>query len=147
MIWFLMKYIFSQMGWAFISKLVRSTVGLTETDNLSNAGARDDSRYTEFPCLASIFTEGKMVLHTVSNSMIHFSEFNALNYHWIFYTLVLPSFSGNVPAALTKIFPSAKITRLGDWYFTSLFVRLFSSQAILVSVLVLFSIRYLSLYS
>ncbi|CAJ1958891.1 unnamed protein product [Sphenostylis stenocarpa] len=30
-------------------------------------------------------------------------------------TPVLPSFSGNVPAALTKIFPSAKITRLGDW--------------------------------
>ncbi|PNY07082.1 alpha-n-acetylglucosaminidase-like protein, partial [Trifolium pratense] len=28
---------------------------------------------------------------------------------------VLPSFSGNVPAALTKIYPSAKITRLGDW--------------------------------
>ncbi|KAJ0038292.1 hypothetical protein Pint_23963 [Pistacia integerrima] len=28
---------------------------------------------------------------------------------------VLPSFSGNVPAALKKIFPSAKITRLGDW--------------------------------
>ncbi|CAL1371673.1 unnamed protein product [Linum trigynum] len=30
-------------------------------------------------------------------------------------TPVLPSFSGNVPAALSKIFPSAKITRLGDW--------------------------------
>ncbi|PNY17459.1 alpha-n-acetylglucosaminidase-like protein, partial [Trifolium pratense] len=30
-------------------------------------------------------------------------------------TPVLPSFSGNVPAALTKIYPSAKITRLGDW--------------------------------
>ncbi|KAI3918459.1 hypothetical protein MKX01_041779 [Papaver californicum] len=30
-------------------------------------------------------------------------------------TPVLPSFSGNVPAALTKIFPSANITRLGDW--------------------------------
>ncbi|KAJ0095775.1 hypothetical protein Patl1_17155 [Pistacia atlantica] len=30
-------------------------------------------------------------------------------------TPVLPSFSGNVPAALKKIFPSAKITRLGDW--------------------------------
>ncbi|KAL1346531.1 hypothetical protein HN51_020164 [Arachis hypogaea] len=30
-------------------------------------------------------------------------------------TPVLPSFSGNVPASLTKIFPSAKITRLGDW--------------------------------
>lgn len=29
---------------------------------------------------------------------------------------VLPSFSGNVPAALRKIYPSAKITRLGDWY-------------------------------
>ncbi|KAL5827350.1 hypothetical protein ACOSQ3_019193 [Xanthoceras sorbifolium] len=28
---------------------------------------------------------------------------------------VLPSFSGNVPAALKKIFPSANITRLGDW--------------------------------
>ncbi|KAJ3683836.1 hypothetical protein LUZ60_014063 [Juncus effusus] len=30
-------------------------------------------------------------------------------------TPVLPSFSGNVPAALKKIYPSAKITRLGDW--------------------------------
>jgi hypothetical protein len=33
---------------------------------------------------------------------------------------VLPSFSGNVPAALKKIFPSANITRLGDWYFSFL---------------------------
>lgn len=31
---------------------------------------------------------------------------------------VLPSFSGNVPAAMKKIYPSANITRLGDWYFT-----------------------------
>lgn len=30
-------------------------------------------------------------------------------------TPVLPSFAGNVPAALKKIFPSANITRLGDW--------------------------------
>ncbi|CAM8970708.1 unnamed protein product [Rhodiola kirilowii] len=30
-------------------------------------------------------------------------------------TPVLPSFSGNVPSALSKVFPSAKITRLGDW--------------------------------
>ncbi|CAK7330911.1 unnamed protein product [Dovyalis caffra] len=30
-------------------------------------------------------------------------------------TPVLPSFSGNVPAALKKIFRSANITRLGDW--------------------------------
>ncbi|KAJ4822739.1 hypothetical protein Tsubulata_007000 [Turnera subulata] len=30
-------------------------------------------------------------------------------------TPVLPSFSGNVPAALQKVFPLAKITRLGDW--------------------------------
>ncbi|XP_047322324.1 alpha-N-acetylglucosaminidase isoform X2 [Impatiens glandulifera] len=30
-------------------------------------------------------------------------------------TPVLPSFSGNVPSALKEIFPSAKITRLGDW--------------------------------
>ncbi|OMP10060.1 Alpha-N-acetylglucosaminidase [Corchorus olitorius] len=30
-------------------------------------------------------------------------------------TPVLPSFSGNVPAALKSIFPSANITRLGDW--------------------------------
>lgn len=30
-------------------------------------------------------------------------------------TPVLPSFSGNVPAALKTIFPSANITRLGDW--------------------------------
>lgn len=30
-------------------------------------------------------------------------------------TPVLPAFSGNVPAALQKIFPSAKITQLGDW--------------------------------
>ncbi|XP_028071372.1 alpha-N-acetylglucosaminidase-like [Camellia sinensis] len=28
---------------------------------------------------------------------------------------VLPSFSGNVPGALKDIFPSANITRLGDW--------------------------------
>ncbi|XP_023751565.1 alpha-N-acetylglucosaminidase [Lactuca sativa] len=30
-------------------------------------------------------------------------------------TPVLPSFSGNVPEALREIFPSANITRLGDW--------------------------------
>ncbi|KAF3437335.1 hypothetical protein FNV43_RR20088 [Rhamnella rubrinervis] len=30
-------------------------------------------------------------------------------------TPVLPSFSGNVPASLKKIYPSANITRLGDW--------------------------------
>lgn len=30
-------------------------------------------------------------------------------------TPVLPSFSGNVPAALRNTFPSAKITRLGEW--------------------------------
>ncbi|XP_008802642.2 alpha-N-acetylglucosaminidase [Phoenix dactylifera] len=30
-------------------------------------------------------------------------------------TPVLPSFSGNVPAVFRKIFPSANITRLGDW--------------------------------
>ncbi|CAL0308657.1 unnamed protein product [Lupinus luteus] len=30
-------------------------------------------------------------------------------------TPVLPSFAGNVPAALATIFPKAKITRLGDW--------------------------------
>ncbi|XP_020250490.1 alpha-N-acetylglucosaminidase isoform X2 [Asparagus officinalis] len=30
-------------------------------------------------------------------------------------TPVLPSFSGNVPAAFKKIYPSANITRLGDW--------------------------------
>ncbi|KDP31153.1 hypothetical protein JCGZ_11529 [Jatropha curcas] len=29
---------------------------------------------------------------------------------------VLPAFSGNVPAALRNIFPSAKITRLGNWF-------------------------------
>ncbi|KAK9128725.1 hypothetical protein Syun_017522 [Stephania yunnanensis] len=28
---------------------------------------------------------------------------------------VLPSFSGNVPSALKRVFPSANITRLGDW--------------------------------
>ncbi|KAG6551071.1 hypothetical protein Mapa_007306 [Marchantia paleacea] len=28
---------------------------------------------------------------------------------------VLPAFSGNVPSALQRIFPSAKITRLGNW--------------------------------
>ncbi|KAM5552199.1 hypothetical protein ABKV19_026860 [Rosa sericea] len=30
-------------------------------------------------------------------------------------TPVLPSFSGNVPATLRKFYPSANITRLGDW--------------------------------
>lgn len=30
-------------------------------------------------------------------------------------TPVLPSFSGNVPAALKAVFPSANITQLGDW--------------------------------
>jgi hypothetical protein len=28
---------------------------------------------------------------------------------------VLPSFSGNVPAVFSKLFPSANITQLGDW--------------------------------
>ncbi|XP_057459524.1 alpha-N-acetylglucosaminidase-like [Actinidia eriantha] len=31
-------------------------------------------------------------------------------------TPVLPAFSGNVPAALKSIFPSARITRLGNWF-------------------------------
>ncbi|GLT52460.1 hypothetical protein SLA2020_258000 [Shorea laevis] len=31
-------------------------------------------------------------------------------------TLVLPAFSGNVPAVLKYVFPSAKITRLGNWF-------------------------------
>ncbi|KAI3952147.1 hypothetical protein MKW98_005842 [Papaver atlanticum] len=31
-------------------------------------------------------------------------------------TPVLPAFSGNVPPALKSIFPSAKITRLGNWF-------------------------------
>ncbi|CAK9870707.1 unnamed protein product [Sphagnum jensenii] len=30
-------------------------------------------------------------------------------------TPVLPAFSGNVPAAISKIYPNAKITRLGEW--------------------------------
>ncbi|KAL0421835.1 UNVERIFIED_CONTAM: Alpha-N-acetylglucosaminidase [Sesamum latifolium] len=29
---------------------------------------------------------------------------------------VLPAFSGNVPAALKSVYPSAKITRLGNWF-------------------------------
>ncbi|XP_057780811.1 alpha-N-acetylglucosaminidase-like isoform X2 [Salvia miltiorrhiza] len=29
---------------------------------------------------------------------------------------VLPAFSGNVPAALTRVYPSAEITRLGNWF-------------------------------
>ncbi len=29
---------------------------------------------------------------------------------------VLPAFSGNVPAAISKIYPNAKITRLGEWF-------------------------------
>ncbi|KAJ9691729.1 hypothetical protein PVL29_013805 [Vitis rotundifolia] len=33
----------------------------------------------------------------------------------ILYLEFLPSFSGNVPEALKKIFPSANITRLGEW--------------------------------
>ncbi|OEL20904.1 Alpha-N-acetylglucosaminidase, partial [Dichanthelium oligosanthes] len=32
-----------------------------------------------------------------------------------YYFTVLPSFSGNVPAVFAKLFPSANITRLGDW--------------------------------
>ncbi|KAI3499382.1 hypothetical protein L1887_35181 [Cichorium endivia] len=31
-------------------------------------------------------------------------------------TPVLPAFSGNVPAALKNVYPSAKITRLGNWF-------------------------------
>ncbi|KAJ8753533.1 hypothetical protein K2173_022774 [Erythroxylum novogranatense] len=31
-------------------------------------------------------------------------------------TPVLPAFSGNVPAALRNIYPSARITRLGNWF-------------------------------
>uniref|UniRef100_A0A7N0V3J4 Alpha-N-acetylglucosaminidase n=1 Tax=Kalanchoe fedtschenkoi TaxID=63787 RepID=A0A7N0V3J4_KALFE len=36
--------------------------------------------------------------------------------HELGMTPVLPAFSGNVPAALKNIFPSAKITRLGNWF-------------------------------
>ncbi|PIN26471.1 Alpha-N-acetylglucosaminidase [Handroanthus impetiginosus] len=32
---------------------------------------------------------------------------------------VLPAFSGNVPAALKNVYPSAKITRLGNWFSVS----------------------------
>ncbi|KAL7115177.1 hypothetical protein ACP275_04G169100 [Erythranthe tilingii] len=32
---------------------------------------------------------------------------------------VLPAFSGNVPAALKSVYPSAKITRLGNWFTVS----------------------------
>lgn len=31
-------------------------------------------------------------------------------------TPVLPAFSGNVPAALKRVYPSAKISRLGNWF-------------------------------
>jgi len=57
-----MRYIISQLGWAFISKLVRSTIGVTETDNLSNAGVGDDTRY--------IFTIKAEVLFSVSFFLI-----------------------------------------------------------------------------
>lgn len=35
----------------------------------------------------------------------------------LFVVSVLPSFSGNIPAALKKIYPSANIKRLGNWYY------------------------------
>ena len=50
-----------------------------------------------------------------------FNYYNALNTVLRFvltvhyYFTVLPSFSGNVPAVFSKLFPSANITRLGDW--------------------------------
>jgi len=50
----------------------------------------------------------------VSNCCLHF--LNLVHWFNIDFVLVLPSFSGNVPAALKRIFPMAKITRLGDWY-------------------------------
>ncbi|XP_060204807.1 alpha-N-acetylglucosaminidase-like [Lycium barbarum] len=36
--------------------------------------------------------------------------------HELGMTPVLPAFSGNVPAALKSVFPSAKINRLGNWF-------------------------------
>ncbi|KAL0364609.1 UNVERIFIED_CONTAM: Alpha-N-acetylglucosaminidase [Sesamum angustifolium] len=36
-------------------------------------------------------------------------------HEWEIYT-VLPAFSGNVPAALKSVYPSAKIARLGNWF-------------------------------
>jgi len=50
-----------------------------------------------------------------------FNYYNAINTVLRFvltvhyYFTVLPSFSGNVPAVFSKLFPSANITRLGDW--------------------------------
>ncbi|CAN1777698.1 NAGLU [Linum perenne] len=35
---------------------------------------------------------------------------------WSNLCVVLPAFSGNVPSALMDLFPSAKITRLGNWF-------------------------------
>jgi len=29
---------------------------------------------------------------------------------------ILPTFSGNVPIAISKIYPNAKIMRLGEWF-------------------------------
>ncbi|KAF5957426.1 hypothetical protein HYC85_004651 [Camellia sinensis] len=38
-----------------------------------------------------------------------------ISFHYPLAKLILPAFSGNVPAALQSKFPSARITRLGNW--------------------------------
>lgn len=50
----------------------------------------------------------------------------------LFYFSVLPSFSGNVPAVFRKLFSTANITRLGDWYFTILSFLLIITWYIIV---------------
>lgn len=38
-------FILPKVGWAFIEKLVGSTISFTETDTIANAGVGDDSRF------------------------------------------------------------------------------------------------------
>ncbi|KAK6140422.1 hypothetical protein DH2020_025832 [Rehmannia glutinosa] len=75
-------------------------VDVAKTNIISNGTARDDPRKIEsWLFIFALFLV--TLMHTYQ-----------LKY---FFLVVLPSFSGNVPAALKAIFPTANISRLGDW--------------------------------
>ncbi|KAF8054614.1 hypothetical protein N665_1323s0003 [Sinapis alba] len=87
-----------KVGRSIIKKLAKGSVAFAETDSFSDARAWHDSRSKEqsFSFVLRLFS-----WHLIVSFVSLFP--------------VLPSFSGNVPSALRKIYPGANITRLNDW--------------------------------
>jgi hypothetical protein len=123
-----------QMGWTTATELVWSTISLTEENSCQNVWARDDSWYSLIISnyFHWLFYHTDKLLSNVMQTTIQVNQREKINiFHLCFSPpstpflevilimnhcfSVLPAFSGNVPAALKSIFPSAKITRLGNW--------------------------------